>query len=76
MDLCYWTYKVLLCDSIEEMRSVMADFNQRSWTLENRAMMSACYTPKLLKFIGNSSADEDKNFLMEEFAGLCWSQAA
>lgn len=76
MEICYWTYKVLLCDTLEQMRSVMTDFNRRTWTLEDRAMMSSTYTPKLLKIIGKGSAEEEKNFLMEEFADLCWRKAA
>lgn len=76
MDVCYWTYKVLLCDTLEQMRSVMADFNRGTWTLEDRSLMSACYTPKLLKLIGKGSSEEEKKFLMEEFADLCWRKAA
>lgn len=75
-DLSYWVYRILLCRTIEEMREALRKFDEGIWSIEDRSVISATYTPRLIDFMGKGIAEEDRKFLLEEFASLCWGCAA
>lgn len=59
----------LKCEGVDEFRSLLEDFAKGSWTLEERAAMSANYTPRVLRV---NMQTEDKWKLLEDLGALCW----
>lgn len=75
-DFKEWIFKVTMSGSVEEMREALTGFSQQRWSIEAKSVMSATYTPILLKMIQGMNADEQKYTLLEEFAALCWRPSA
>lgn len=69
-ELRKWVSHLLSCKSIDDMRELVRLFGQESWTLEDRSIFSAIYTPKLLMMV---SGNDDKWSLLEDISALCWN---
>jgi hypothetical protein len=69
MPFRHWILCVLRCKTFENFRDVITAFSKETWTLEQKALFSKIYTPRLAKALGQN---EDKGRLMEDMAALCW----
>ena len=69
MKLRYWIAALLRCKSIADVKLVVCEFSSESWSLQDRTLFSAIYTPHALRLIPD---DQDKWKLLEDLAFLCW----
>lgn len=60
---------ILKCQTVTEFTLVLSGFGiNPGWTLEERSIMSALYTPRVKPLLGG----EDKQRILEDLAALCW----
>lgn len=72
MKLRDWAAALLRCKTLEDYKTVLTGFHAQSgWTLEERSMISAVYTPPVVKMVRDL---DDKWKWLEEFAQLCWDK--
>lgn len=68
-ELQYWVSRLLKCKTLTDYRDVLIRFAEHSWTLTERSIISAIYTPPVVKMLGG---DDDKWRWLEELEGYCW----
>lgn len=69
MSLRYWIRRILLCKTIEDFEFVLTKFGYQKFSLTDRALISAIYTPRLKKILGER---EEKGRILEDCMALCW----
>jgi len=63
--------RIFKCQTIEDFREVLTGFSAGTWTLQERSVISAIYTPRLMKLLAKS---EDAPVYLEELSALCWDR--
>jgi hypothetical protein len=72
-ELRHWVSRLLFCRTIEDFETVLNGFSDMNcWTLEQRALISAVYTPRALKLL---KQDEDNKWKwIEKLSAICWTR--
>lgn len=69
MSLRYWVLALLRCKTIAQFERVLTKFSEQNFSLTDKALISAVYTPRLKKVLGER---EEKGRILEDMSALCW----
>lgn len=64
-----WIFRALNCQTVAEFETMLREFAATPWTLEEKSIMSAVYSPRVVKLLRES---EDKYRRLEDMAQICW----
>jgi hypothetical protein len=76
MEFRHWVLRILQCKTIADFKHTLSEFQQAgNWSLLERSALSTVYAPRLMKLLASTDAEE-KKFIVEDMAALCWGKSS